>query len=128
MQAEASVARRIAAELERAGVSGTGFAMLVLLTTAGGELELRTLRRRLQVSKATATEVLDTLVARGYARRRRNPDDRRAVIVGLEAAGNELVTASFPDHAARVRSTFDVLDEDEKRQLTAICRKLSRAA
>jgi MarR family 2-MHQ and catechol resistance regulon transcriptional repressor len=128
LRAEATLTRRLAAELERAGVSATGFAMLVLLTSAGGELELRTLRRRLSASKATATEVLDTLVMRGFARRRRLARDRRVVSVELTDAGKAIVTHAFPGHAARVREAFGVLDEDEKRRLAEICRKLDRAA
>src|ERR687896_1754260 len=83
LRAEATLSRRLAADLDRIGVSATGFAMLVLLTTAGGRLELRAIRRRLGASKATATEVLDTLEARGFARRRRLESDRRAVAVTL---------------------------------------------
>lgn len=128
MRAEATLTRRLAADLDRVGVSATGFAMLVLLTSAGGELELRAIRRRLGASKATATEVLDTLQKRGFILRSRLESDRRAVAVNLTDAGGNLVTHAFPGHAERVRETFGVLDEDEKRQLADICRKLDRAA
>ena len=47
LRAEASVRRSLAAALEREGVSAAGFSALVVLTTAGGSLELRALRRRL---------------------------------------------------------------------------------
>jgi MarR family transcriptional regulator, 2-MHQ and catechol-resistance regulon repressor len=128
VRAEASVTRRLAAELERVGVSATGFAMLVLLRSGGGELDLRTLRRRLNLSKATATEVLDTLERRGFISRRRLEQDRRAVSVTLTDPGAALVTHAFPAHAGRVADAFGVLDEGEKRQLAEICRKLDRAA
>ena len=102
--------------------------MLVLLTSAGGRLELRTMRRRLGASKATATEVLDTLENRGFVSRSRLESDRRAVAVALTPAGYNLVTHAFPAHAQRVREAFGVLDEEEKRQLADLCRKLDRAA
>ena len=41
IRAESSVRRRLSADLEREGLSATGFSVLVVLTTAGGELELR---------------------------------------------------------------------------------------
>jgi MarR family 2-MHQ and catechol resistance regulon transcriptional repressor len=128
VRAEATLTRRLAADLDRIGVSATGFAMLVLLVSAGGELELRTIRKRLGASKATATEVLDTLESRGFCTRARLETDRRAVSVGLTLAGRNLVTHAFPSHAERVRDAFGVLDEGEKRQLAEICRKLDRAA
>jgi MarR family 2-MHQ and catechol resistance regulon transcriptional repressor len=128
VRAQANLTRRLAADLERIGVSATGFTMLVLLTSAGGRLELRTMRRRLGASKATATEVLDTLETRGFVSRSRLESDRRAVGVGLTQAGYNLVTHAFPAHAERVREAFGALDESEKRQLADLCRKLDRAA
>jgi MarR family transcriptional regulator, 2-MHQ and catechol-resistance regulon repressor len=128
VRAQANLTRRLAADLERVGVSATGFTMLVLLTTAGGQLELRAMRRRLGASKATATEVLDTLESRGFVGRSRLEHDRRAVSVGLTQAGLNLVTHAFPAHAERVREAFGALDETEKRQLADLCRKLDRAA
>jgi MarR family transcriptional regulator, 2-MHQ and catechol-resistance regulon repressor len=128
VRAQANLTRRLAADLERIGVSATGFTMLVLRTSAGGRLELRTMRRRLGASKATATEVLDTLENRGFVTRSRLESDRRAVAVALTQAGYNLVTHAFPAHAERVREAFGMLDETEKRQLADLCRKLDRAA
>jgi len=125
VRAEAAVRRTLAAELEREGLSAAGFSALVVLTTAGGQLELRTLRRRLGWSKANATEVIGTLESRGLAVRRRDPADRRAAIVTLTAPGAEIVHRVFPDHARRVRETFSALDDGEKRSLAEICRKLA---
>lgn len=125
VRAEASVRRSLAAAIEREGLSAAGFSALVVLTTAGGELELRTLRRRMGWSKANATEVTGTLESRSLVVRRRHPTDRRAVLVTLTAAGAELVQRIFPEHAQRVSATFAALDEREKRSLTEICRKLA---
>jgi MarR family 2-MHQ and catechol resistance regulon transcriptional repressor len=125
LRAETAVRRRLAGELAREGVSASGFAMLVVLVTAGGELELRALRRRLGASKANASEVLSTLEIRGLVARRRTSHDRRAAVITLTARGGELVDRLFPEHTGRVRDAFAVLDEHEKRSLAAICRKLA---
>ena len=125
LRAESAVRRAVAAELEREGVSAAGFSVLVVLTTAGGALELRTLRRRLGWSKANATEVTATLEARALVTRRRLPEDRRAVMVELTAAGAEAVDRVFPEHTRRVSLAFANLDEEEKRSLAEICRKLA---
>jgi DNA-binding MarR family transcriptional regulator len=125
VRAEASVRRALAAELEQEGVSTAGFSALVLLTSAGGRLELRTLRRRLKWSKANATEVTATLRSSGLLARRRSADDRRAVLLDLTPAGAELVERMFPGHTDRVSSTFAPLDEQEKRSLATLCRKLA---
>jgi MarR family 2-MHQ and catechol resistance regulon transcriptional repressor len=128
MRAETRLTRRLAAELERKGVSATGFSMLVLLQSAGGALELRLVRQRLAISKANATEVAGTLALRGLISRDRSPHDRRALIVSLTPAGERLIEETFPGHTRRVRDAFTALDEAEKRELTRLCRKLDRAA
>jgi MarR family transcriptional regulator, 2-MHQ and catechol-resistance regulon repressor len=125
LRAEASVRRRLTADLEREGVSATGFSVLVVLTTAGGELELRTLRTRLRTSKANSTEVVTTLESRGLVVRRRMASDRRAATVAVTERGQELVQRLFPEHTRRVADAFSVLDESEKRSLASICRKLT---
>jgi MarR family transcriptional regulator, 2-MHQ and catechol-resistance regulon repressor len=125
LRAEASVRRRLSADLEREGLSATGFSVMVVLTTAGGELELRALRHRLRTSKANATEVVDTLEGRGLVARRRLPSDRRMAAVALTARGEELVDRLFPEHARRVEGAFAVLEEHEKRTLADLCRKLA---
>jgi MarR family 2-MHQ and catechol resistance regulon transcriptional repressor len=125
IRAESQVRRRLSADLEREGLSATGFSVLVVLTTAGGELELRALRTRLRTSKANATEVVTTLEARGLVIRRRLPQDRRAASVLLTPAGREVVDRLFPEHTQRVTAAFSVLDEHEKRSLAEICRKLA---
>jgi MarR family transcriptional regulator, 2-MHQ and catechol-resistance regulon repressor len=125
LRAEASVRRRLSADLEREGLSASGFSVLVVLTTAGGRLELRALRRRLRTSKANATEVVTTLETRGLVARSRLPHDRRAAGVALTARGREMVERLFPEHSERVQRAFAMLDEEEKRSLAELCRKLA---
>jgi MarR family transcriptional regulator, 2-MHQ and catechol-resistance regulon repressor len=125
LRAEASVRRRLSADLEREGISASGFSVLIVLSTAGGELELRALRARLRTSKANATEVVTTLAGRGLVQRFRLPHDRRAASVRLTVRGREVVDRLFPEHTMRVADAFAVLDEAEKRQLAEICRKLA---
>jgi MarR family 2-MHQ and catechol resistance regulon transcriptional repressor len=125
LRAESIVRRRLSAELEREGLSASGFSVLVILVTAGGELELRALRRRLRTSKANATEVVSTLEARGLVARQRLLRDRRAALVALTASGRAVVDRLFPEHTRRVSDAFSVLDEHEKRSLAEICRKLA---
>jgi MarR family transcriptional regulator, 2-MHQ and catechol-resistance regulon repressor len=128
VRAGARVTRRLATELERRGLSATAFSMLVVLVSAGGALELRTLRLRLGISKASASEVAATLADRDLVRRERSDRDRRAVTLRATPAGRRLLDELFPGHARRVRDAFTPLDDDEKRVLARLCRKLDRAA
>lgn len=125
MRAESTVRRRVAAELDREGISAAGFSVLVLLTSAGGRLELRTIRRRLEWSKANATEVTLTLQSRGLITRTVDASDRRARVLATTPAGEALVERVFPEHTERVAAAFAELDDEEKRILTQVCRKLA---
>lgn len=125
LRAETAVRRRLSADLQRQGLSASGFSMLVVLTTAGGELPLSALRSRLRASKANATEVVSTLHNSGLVIRRRGLEDRRTATVALTDGGRRAVESLFPDHTGRVRDAFAVLDEHEKRSLARICRKLA---
>ena len=128
VRAEMRVTRRLAHELERRGASATGFSMLVVLYSAGGATELRLLRQRLGLSKANATEVIRTLECRGLVTRMQSLRDGRAVVISLTPGGEALLEDAFPGHARRVRDAFTALDEQEKRELARLCRKLDRAA
>lgn len=125
LRAEAALRRALWADLHRHGLSASGFSVLVLLTSAGGELELRALRQRLRSSKANVTEVISTLQSRGLVSSRRLPNDRRAASILLTRTGREVVEELFPEHSGRVREVFSVLDEQEKRSLMSLCRKLA---
>ena len=105
LRAEASVRRRLSSDLEREGLSATGFSVLVILTTAGGELELRVLRARLRTSKANATEVVTTLEGRGLVDRRRLATDRRAASVAITQTrrGDRRPAVSRAQRAGRAR-------------------------
>jgi DNA-binding MarR family transcriptional regulator len=127
VRAQARLTRALGHDLERHGISVTGFSFLVVMQSAGGSLELRTLRQRLGISKANASEVAATLVSRGLVDRRRSPRDRRAVTLWLTPAGERTLMELFPDHAGRVRDAFVPLEADEKRELARLCRKLDRA-
>jgi MarR family transcriptional regulator, 2-MHQ and catechol-resistance regulon repressor len=125
LRAEAALRRALFAELQREGLSASGFSVLVVLVSAGGELELRAIRQRLRTSKANVAEVISTLQARGLVSRRRLSSDRRATSIVLSDSGRAVVERLFPEHTGRVREAFSVLDEEEKRSLMSICRKLA---
>jgi MarR family transcriptional regulator, 2-MHQ and catechol-resistance regulon repressor len=123
--AESSVRRRLASDLEREGLSSSGFSVLMVLSEHGGELELRALRAKLNTSKANATEVVTTLETRGMVQRFRLAHDRRAASVRLTTQGRELIDRLVPEHTRRVADAFSVLDEAEQQALADICRKLA---
>ena len=126
VRAESRVTRRLAAELERRGVSATGFSMLVVLASAGG--------RRAADPAASA---------RGQqGERDRGLDDARAArprsraseacataarsMVRITPAGRAAGRGALPRPRPAGQGRVHPLDDEEKRELTKLCRKLDR--
>jgi DNA-binding MarR family transcriptional regulator len=93
--------------------------------TAGG------LVRQLGVSKQAASQLIDTLVLRGYVERNVDPDDRRrltitltdrgraageAVKAGVEAVDDELITMLSPTELAGLYAGLVALCDIRERQ------------
>jgi len=66
--------------------------------------------RQLGVSKQSASQLIDTLVLRGYLERHVNPDDRRRMEIVLTDRGRAA--------AAAVRTAVDSVDEELERRLS----------
>jgi MarR family 2-MHQ and catechol resistance regulon transcriptional repressor len=81
---------------------------------------------KLLKSGGNTTLVIDNLERRGLVLRRRDPEDRRVVMVELTDAGRELISSIFPRHAEVVAAEMAVLAPEELRQLGDLCKKLGR--
>jgi MarR family 2-MHQ and catechol resistance regulon transcriptional repressor len=82
---------------------------------------------KLLKSTGNVTLVLDNLEKHGLVERKREPHDRRMVMISLTPAGEELITAVFPRHAASIAAEFSVLTEAEQVELGRLCKKLGLA-
>jgi DNA-binding MarR family transcriptional regulator len=76
--------------------------------TAGG-VTVGDLAERLQLRPHSALELVERLVARRLLRRRRSPLDRRRVLVGLTAAGEDVLRRLSLHHRQELRSAGPAL-------------------
>jgi DNA-binding MarR family transcriptional regulator len=100
-------------QVERHGVSPAGF---FLLRALAGEEPLRAgeLARRLMITPATVTSVVGTLERNGHVERRRDPGDRRAVVVHITDSGLALVETTSESMRDDFWAAFDVVDEADE--------------
>lgn len=75
---------------KQCGVTGAQLWLMQELEEAGG-LRVGELARRLAIHQTTTSNLLDSLVKRELVEKSRDPDDQRAVIVSLSAAGSALL-------------------------------------
>jgi DNA-binding MarR family transcriptional regulator len=86
-----------------------------------GVMRLSELSERLRIAPRSATEVVDALEARGLARRRPDPGDRRATLVEVTGDGSGVLDAVRGTEAERV---FGRLSPTDRSHLARILRKL----
>ena len=86
-----------------------------------GVMRLSELSDRLSIAPRSATEVVDALEARGLARRRPDPGDRRATLVEVTDDGSGVLDAVRGTEAERV---FGRLSPADRSQLARILGKL----
>jgi MarR family multiple antibiotic resistance transcriptional regulator len=94
------------------GVSSAGGLVLGQLRDHGA-MSPSDLGKRLIVTRATVTGVVDSLERRGYVQRLPNPHDRRGVIVQLTPEGLEVVAQVRTLIHKKERDWMSVLSADE---------------
>lgn len=80
---------------------------------------LKTLAAGLEVTPATASEMVDTLVRRGILERRHSEVDRRAVEIRLNAEWQAFFRANEALYTRRVESFFAARPAEERRHFEA---------
>ncbi|MFG2006941.1 MarR family winged helix-turn-helix transcriptional regulator [Spirillospora sp. NPDC048911] len=93
--------------------SPAGFFVLRALVTEDG-LRPGELARRLLISPATVTTVVDTLERNGHVERRRDERDRRALRVHINPSGLAVVSETGDAMGDDIWSLYDVVDEEDE--------------
>ena len=110
-----------AESVERHGISGGDYAVLVTLSEAPDErVRMCDLAVALHLSPSGITRRLDGLVRKGLVAREPSTDDRRVMLAVLTPAGRAALDAAAPDHVDSVRRHFlDHLSRTQIRNLGA---------
>lgn len=127
MRSAASVQRRLGAHLRAMGLTESQLGVVEMLHHLG-PLHQHEIGRKLLLSRANVTLLVDQLSERKVVRRERDPDDRRKNRIHLTAEGRRRIARIFPGHVRRVVETFAPLGADEQVQLARLCRKIGLAS
>ena len=113
--------------LSSLGARRTRLVLLMLLSThAQREMTPTDLAKATGVTRATVSNLLDSLVTHGLVARRPDPQDRRIVRVSLTSVGDQLVQRVSPTYFAWFTRALAPVTEDERVELVAILRKFRR--
>lgn len=106
------------------GLTGVLYNVLRILRGAGEPVTCSTIARRMITRVPDVTRLVDRLVERGLVTRFRTDEDRRLVLVGLSAAGRDLLAEMDGPAEAVQRRLLGHMTADE---LAALSRLLVRA-
>jgi MarR family 2-MHQ and catechol resistance regulon transcriptional repressor len=103
------------------------FAVLEELLHRGPQ-PVNAIGKKILLASASITAAIQRLEGRGLVRRAQNPDDLRASIVQLTAAGRRLIEKAIEQHAAEMEEVMGVLPKAERLELVRILKKLGLSA
>lgn len=93
--------------------------MILRVMEGEGRMTASSLSRRVSLSAATLSGMLERLEERGLLLRQRDEEDRRRQWLSVSEAGRALLVAAPPLLPPALRSAFAALPEWEKHSLTA---------
>lgn len=126
LTAHAVLMKRFAAEQIWRDVSMREYDVLYTLAKCPGPIRMSELNRHVLLSQPALSRMVDRLVERGLVDRKTDPADGRGLHLSLTAAGRARQRQVGLDHGLSVaRSVTAELNDDELRQLEAICLKLA---
>jgi DNA-binding MarR family transcriptional regulator len=82
----------------------------------------------LGISSSAATQLVDSLVKKGYLVREESLEDRRALKIRLSGKTKELIDIAEPQALRKVYSLFDVLSDEELQKYSDLSKKVADKA
>ena len=125
MRASESITARLNKHLTDNDLTLSQFGVLEALLHLG-PLNQRALGEKLLKSGGNITMVIDNLEKHGWVKRKRNPEDRRSVLIHLTEEGRDLIETYFPKHLELIMDEFSVLSSEEKEKLGELCKKVGQ--
>ena len=90
-----------------------------------GQVKISTIARRVSLSQATVTTILDRLESRGLVYRERNETDKRKVHAHLTASGAELLEQAPMTLQSEFTTRFEALPEWEQSMIVASLQRVA---
>lgn len=106
------------------GVTMTQASVLMLLVHEGRKT-MSEVAAALGVSKSAATQLLDSLIEKGFVERVQDDEDRRVAYVSVSRKGLQHFKRVRRGGAGRIMEVFDLLDDTELEQIETITAKLA---
>lgn len=110
------------AALRQTGLSLSGYKLLRAL--ADGDRSMREISEVLHVAARSVTDIVVGLEAREFVERRAHPTDGRVTMLHLTSSGTSRLRRARADAERVSHGALATLDEDERRVLCALLRRV----
>jgi DNA-binding MarR family transcriptional regulator len=124
-KARRQVTNAIRAELEPIGVS-MPVVQLMKLVIAGGDLSQLECSQEIELEPGALCRLLGDLEEQKLVTRRRDPEDKRRVLVAATTSGSTLLARAQPRVLAGIDGMFSRLTRTEQGELCRLLEKLTR--
>ena len=111
------------------GLSGAQFRLLWVVSDAGAAgVKLSDISRRMYVTSANVTGLVDRLEVSGHVTREADSDDRRVLLAKLTPKGQRVLGEVMPAHRAHVLRVMSCLSAKEQSELTELLSRVAERA
>jgi DNA-binding MarR family transcriptional regulator len=109
--------RRFSQSLNTLGLTMPQFLALMFVTAHGGRCAMGELAEAAEQCSATMTGIVDRLVKLSLVERKRDPNDRRSVLVSLTVQGESLLEKAKADRTERTRQLLSHFAPQERQEI-----------
>jgi len=89
------------------------------------ESNVKQISQAMEISSSAATQLVDSLVRRGYVIRREDPKDRRSVRLKISPKGRKYITGTKRKRIAEMADLFDALTDNELEEFSRLHKKIA---
>ncbi|BBI36331.1 MarR family winged helix-turn-helix transcriptional regulator [Cohnella abietis] len=114
-------------DIKQYGLNRTEFGVMELLYHKGPQ-PLQQIGGKVLMSSGNITYVVDKLEQKNYVKRKASLEDRRLIYAEITDAGKQLIEEVFPKHTAVIQQAVNGLDEEEKKLVSQLLKKLGKYA
>ncbi len=97
--------------------------VLQYLSAADGDVIPSEIAKKLGLSRARMSHILDALETKGYVTRRTDPSDRRRVLVNITESGRDYAAKKNAESVALLSNQLSSLGEHDAQELVRILNK-----
>lgn len=106
------------------GITGPQLLLMQALSDSGAS-SAGEIAKRIQLSNATTTEIINRLERRAFIKRKRNTQDKRQVFVSLTPLGKEILKTAPSPLQKKFVTEFNKLEEWEQNSLLSALQRIA---